>query len=334
MITENLVLILGAGASHPYGYPLGSRLRHLILDNGLLNPDQELRSVLSELGYDDGVLEFRARFQETRLPTIDEFLAGASELEIAIGKIAISWLILSREHPVYLDTGEFGGMHDHWYEKLWQQMRAGTDRNNFGALNNVRVITFNYDRSLERFFFTAIQSTFQVDDATALDLLHSAMRINHVYGVVGSPRQYGWDRSSASLVSEAARNITVIPNGVDVPDPCLDDLRSMITGADKVCFLGFGYHDVNLRILEFPEVVAKSKVFGYNHVDLQRIGFPEIAAKPKVFGTVFRLGRARAQRAEHLVGGFDGGFPENTWNCSQLLENRHVLWMWPAELMK
>jgi hypothetical protein len=334
MIKEKLVFILGAGASHPYGYPLGSRLRHLILSNGLLNPDQELRSILSELGYHDGVLEFRARFQKTRLPTIDEFLADASEVEIAIGKIAISWLILSREQPVYLDTGEFGGGHDHWYEKLWQQMRAGTDKNTFGALNNVSVVTFNYDRSLERFFFTAIQSTFQVDDATALELLHSAMKISHVYGVVGSPHQYGWDQPSASLVQEAAKNITAIQDGVDEHDAYLDDLRSMIRGADKVCFLGFGYHDVNLRRLEFPEIAARSKIFGYQHVDLQRIGFPEVAAKPKVFGTVFRLGRARAQRAEHLVGGFDGGPPENTWNCSQLLEHRHVLWTWPAELMK
>ena len=51
--------------------------------------------------------------------------------------------------------------------------------------NNLRIITFNYDRSLEEFLLRAIQAKFGLPEWEAFDLFKEAVSIEHVYGDLG-----------------------------------------------------------------------------------------------------------------------------------------------------
>ena len=51
---------------------------------------------------------------------------------------------------------------DDWYEYLFRRMREGALSLNAFLQNGLRVVTFNYERSLEQFFVTALQRTYGV----------------------------------------------------------------------------------------------------------------------------------------------------------------------------
>ena len=60
MITKKTVLILGAGASQPYGYPLGEELRRRICNNITNSHNTE---TLNYLGFKGGIIKkFRDEF--------------------------------------------------------------------------------------------------------------------------------------------------------------------------------------------------------------------------------------------------------------------------------
>ena len=73
-----------------------------------------------------------------------------------------------------------------WYKHLWHSLTDGVngDIKKFKQ-NKLRVITFNYDRSLEEFLLRAIRAKFGLPDWTAFELLKETIFISHVYGDLG-----------------------------------------------------------------------------------------------------------------------------------------------------
>jgi hypothetical protein len=72
MISKNTVLVLGAGASYPYGFPLGKQLKQKILS---LQERPDDYSAVHELGYlERDISEFQRRFRGSQLDSIDLFL--------------------------------------------------------------------------------------------------------------------------------------------------------------------------------------------------------------------------------------------------------------------
>lgn len=117
--------------------------------------------------------------------------------------------------------------------------------------NRLSVITFNYDRSLEYFLCAAIKAREKGDDATALGLVRQ-LRIVHVHGTLGelSPadsdgrRPYRPDLSKDAVLL-ASRCIQVLPETKDDSEE-FRLARDLIAEAERVVFLGFGFHDDNL----------------------------------------------------------------------------------------
>src|SRR6266516_3639566 len=151
MIQKPTVLILGAGASEPYGYPLGAALVGRIV--GLTQPGRPAGAgglhpiLLRDPGLRGHVDDFHRRLMGSETSSIDDFLESNPAYQ-ELGKLCIAaaltvWgPLLTHEVPA----------ERHWYRYLWERLRQGAPMPERFRENRTRIITYNYDRSLERYF--------------------------------------------------------------------------------------------------------------------------------------------------------------------------------------
>src|SRR5258708_823314 len=97
MLERRTVFILGAGASAPYGFPIGSELVCEIVKG--LAAEGTLRDQLLRAEFRAGDLdEFRDRLRVAGGTSIDFFLEDQHDDVVAIGKAAIAVQIRRAEH--------------------------------------------------------------------------------------------------------------------------------------------------------------------------------------------------------------------------------------------
>ena len=272
MFSRNTVLILGAGASKPYGFPLGTELVRLLVGA------QRQELLLKRWGVDPN--EF-GRFQEelhrSRF-TIDAFLEHRNEF-LTIGKLAIAQEIGRCE-----SEGRLFGTFD-WYDLLLEKIAP--DRETL-ARNKLTIFTFNYDRSLEHYLHSGIMSRFGITSEEAAELL-KPITIQHVYGRLGPlpwqgkhhsdfapPMKYG--ESAEEAVRESADGIRLINERKDdVVSESNEKLSTIIErsvgGAKTVYFLGFGFHPENMAWFKttFRQCAVRATGFGLTPVQRKSI---------------------------------------------------------------
>lgn len=251
MIERNTVLVLGAGASKPYGLPLGFELRRNIL-NMRLADFHDVDFYSGDLGPDRFFDRFKSAFQEAGDLSIDAFL-GANPDFMEIGKLAIAACLLPKEHlgelfPIDLPA-------DHWYGYLAE--RLPSDPENL-IDQNIAFVTFNYDRSLEAYFLTRWKNRHGLPEERAWELVRQ-LRIVHVYGQLGTlgvvPHQredcvpYGGGRNLGRSIGIAARGLKLIDD--ERHDESLEFLtaRTWIAEAEVLGFLGFAFDKTNVNRL-------------------------------------------------------------------------------------
>jgi hypothetical protein len=260
MIKNSTVLILGAGASCPYGLPLGAELRNSIC--GMADGHSALAFALHKYADIDieEIKNFARQFQRSHIKSIDAFLAKRSEFT-DIGRLAIAAALIEKENPEKLlnaiDT-------EHWYSYMWNLMIQ--DINDISQLqfNKIKFITFNYDRSLEYFLLVATRNTFGVDDEKAQQAL-KGLGVLHVYGSLGNfhylpsagARQYLDDLNQKSLHT-AANGIEIIPEARD-DGKAFMSARSLCAEAVNIGFLGFGFDPLNIDRLGLADVLKWRK---------------------------------------------------------------------------
>ena len=174
MIKTKTVLVLGAGASAPYGFPVGDGLRSMILE--MDDPEYGPGKKLAACGFEDMVKAFAKSFAESDCPTIDDFLEKRPEFE-SIGKHAIAQVLLKYENPLEL-------FRDHNKPRWYHLLRGAMEPLEQIAENELSIVTFNYDRSLDHYLYTVLKQTLKWNDdkcRTALD----AIPIIHIYGSLG-----------------------------------------------------------------------------------------------------------------------------------------------------
>ena len=256
MIERSTVLILGAGASYPYGLPLGAELRNSICKaaDGHGTLAKTLRRFANiDIGR---TIDFARQFKQSHVKSIDAFLAKRSEFT-ELGKLAIAAVLIEKENPEKLvntiDT-------EHWYSYMWNLMIQ--DINDISQLrsNRIKFITFNYDRSLEYFLHLATKNTFGVDDQMAQQSLRG-LEILHVYGSLGQfhymsgdkVRQYSDDQNDVSL-QIAANGIEIIPEARDDSKE-FSTARRFCVEAESIGFLGFGFDPLNIERLGLADIL-------------------------------------------------------------------------------
>ena len=251
---KKITLVLGAGASHAMGYPVGAGLRSKILEVG--NTDRQHFAITAGLYFEEGLLQrFVDSFLRSQMFSIDAFLARRPEFS-DIGKRSIAALLLEVEDELRLRSTE---SRDHWYRYFYNRFAAESwEHLDF---SNISIVTFNYDRSLEKFLHEAIKESYGKSDAEAAVKLDS-LKIVHVYGSLGSPvpgkkdhLTYGGPVTAAK-VKVAANSLKVIPEGRD-DDAALNSARDMLTGADRIAFMGFGFDEVNVARLHAKQTCTR-----------------------------------------------------------------------------
>jgi hypothetical protein len=283
MIRNRTVFVLGAGASHEAGLPLGAQLA------AMLRADLNFRVDSGSL--EEGSLElFEAIKQhaQRRNQPLDQYvdagrrlsraLASASSIDDAIhtfdsddfvpavGKMAIVVRILKAEteSKLYERSGtEYGpaNLQGSWYDHLSRVLFEQVRKSNIETVfQNVSFVNFNYDRSLIAYLRLALSWRFSIKLGEASSLL-SGLKILNPYGSLGlleGNNEIGYGAlPSASAVLRTFENIRTF-NEQDLEASAIADIRDELSQAKVVVFLGFGYHRQNLKIIKPAKPIAST----------------------------------------------------------------------------
>ena len=184
MFTTPTVLVLGAGASYPYGFPTAKGLKELICEqfSSTRATASQLLSCLNPEGSKftpEEFSEFTEAFLKSGQPSVDAFLERRPEF-LGVGKLAIAFCLMpfEREEKLYHPDPERG---EDWYEYLSVKLNSSFEE--FGE-NKLSIITFNYDRSLEHYLLNSLINLHgKTRDECAKAL--AQIPIVHVYGQLG-----------------------------------------------------------------------------------------------------------------------------------------------------
>ena len=258
MIKDKCVLLLGAGASAPYGFPIGSELKRMICKN-FESVWKKFVFDRTKPPFDDFYLEeqkqiakqFVNDFKNFDHDSIDLFLDIFREYS-DIGKKAIYLTILESE----LKNKMSGKVQD-WYTQLFRLM-IGTSNNYFKLSdNNLTIITFNYDRSLEYYFYNIFMDfTKSIEPKEKIEELKK-IKIFHVYGklsdLLWENEKNGFDYGGnlwMDQLDERKNNIKTIYERKE-NKKAFEPIVDSINHADKIYYLGFGFAKENVEILSF-----------------------------------------------------------------------------------
>jgi hypothetical protein len=302
MIKENTVFILGAGASKPFGYPTGPELKDKIIKDFQFYFDRlieleksipnDWRAIYSSLAP-----KFIEDLKKSNPDSSIDLFLSRNEQYAEIGKIAIAFILMHSEvtgtfHNLFraqTDHSYFNDPNQDWCSYLFSKMSESlSGPNGFTRLkdNNVKFITFNYDRSFEHLLYDRLAhdfTTIQAIEDPALKLI--PFPIIHVYGVLSKlPWQengkfsYGripnpQDRTGKTvnavrqtlynfhMIRSMANEIRIIQernNNISIKEA-----KELISSAERIFFLGFGYAKENLEVLGLPaNLNSKQEIYG------------------------------------------------------------------------
>ncbi|HZP68729.1 MAG TPA: hypothetical protein VFB29_02190 [Pseudolabrys sp.] len=283
MFSRRTVFVIGAGASAECGLPEGSRLKGDI-ENGLRfgfrsdpTGDNELWEILRlrENGNKDRLGLLRkcandlARTVRT-FPSIDEALHWWRRIPetVDVGKLAIAHYILKAERESFLapnkQTGrvDIGSANDTWLAQFLSMVLSGLPQEkSSNAFNDVVVINFNYDRSLEHYLFHALQNV-GLDKTAAIECI-ARLKIIRPYGSLGhlpwQTSKGGIDFGSSNSSVQIAPHIRTFTEQISGPN-IASIIDAEFSEAELVIFLGFGFHQQNMELLEPIAASSRKKV--------------------------------------------------------------------------
>ena len=275
IITQPTVLVLSAGASAPLNFPIGKKLTGEIIESILSSDSSDDMSFVSRLRACvhplqplhtlESVLEFANSLRDSALNSVDAFLEIQPQF-IPIGKAAIAMKLLPHEDPGSVLSEENGN----WYLYFRNRIHARSVEE--FRKHKLSIITYNYDRSFEYFMLRAIKGTYRPAEKNCVTLLHT-IPILHLHGQLG--QLTGDNARSYEAITEPDRRVTqacadsirIIHEDIS-EDPVFEEALRLLSEASTICFLGFGYDEINLDRLRISALGA---------------------SKPKVYGTAFKV---------------------------------------------
>jgi hypothetical protein len=300
MQNQKTVFVVGAGASYEYKLPTGQQLKQEIsrklsfdVDFNTLRRGDELIYHALWQAHNSNSAKFEinrslqiAREVSVALPlatSIDNFIhihKGDAVVELC-GKLAIVRTILAAEassslHFALNQMLNFEQSKDAWLVRFMQLLNEDCNIDQLEErLSTMSFIVFNYDRCVEHFLFHAIKTYYRVDAVRAGEIVGS-IRIFHPYGTVGTlpwmrrpdtsrEIEFGGTPHAAQLLTLAQGIKTFTEGG----DPESEDNRAMricISEAQRIAYLGFAYHPLNLdlmrKVAEANETTVPKQIFG------------------------------------------------------------------------
>lgn len=220
-------------------------------------------------------------------PSIDNLLHAhaSNKLRVAAGKILIAHAILEAEK----NSSLFRDDEEHFLQLFFNLKAISVrpeittispirswlaelfwglvDQRNFddfiSSLRSITFVTFNYDRCIEHFITNAASLYF---DLTTLDVekVFSSISVIHPYGSLGAleirgPKALGFGKTKEPI-HIISNNINTFTEG-GRSDALSTELNQAFSGASTVCFLGFGYLPLNMKLL-FAEPYEIATILG------------------------------------------------------------------------
>jgi len=240
MVTQPAVLVVGAGGSQDYGFPSGTELVRIIVEGIRIddqgrepNPSTELSRHLLDAGLRPRELNrFRDSLSRSQLYSVDAFLEQHEE-SVEVGKVAIAAVLgpIEDGRKLFFKGG--------WYRYLLNQLVSNLSA---GAKQPLTIVTYNYDRSLEHYLYTALTETFGTGE-DRMNEIRSNLSVIHVHGSLGAlpwqtgenpegRRPYG-ESIGGPTIKAAAANITIIHESQDGSPP-YQQARDRLAGAKRV----------------------------------------------------------------------------------------------------
>jgi len=280
MISEETVFIIGAGGSVPYGYPTGAGLRKMIVMDF---PKRYKRLVTGERLQDtlsNEALDLAKTFECSSTQSIDLFLSRNHQYA-DVGKKAIILIILFSELGSRFREVAPNSDQD-WYSHIFNRMTEkliNPDSWKEFKNNKVKFITFNYDRSLEYFLHESLSNSFTKAPKKEINDQINSIEFHHIYGKVSLlPWEKKTDENEIDLpyfgsetesfdkliksdkVNLLAKNIKIIH---ERSGDHLNEVIESIKHAKKIFFLGFGYAEENIKILQLDTILnGNQNIFG------------------------------------------------------------------------
>lgn len=305
MFRARTVLVVGAGASAELGFPLGENLLKEIAERVDISYDfgrlkrgdhvladalrQKLNAGTNVASYNE---HLHSAWQISKSSkqglSIDDVLDALEDPKAAlVGKFAIVRSILAAEakspmskwidhFPDQIDISVLNGT---WLDQLTRLLTEGRRKSEIGSIfENLSIINFNYDRSIEQYLPFSLGSYFGLKAQEVREVMPS-LPILRPYGKAGALPWQGGDRTvefghcDAVAVGAAANGILTFTEQVQ-DATLLKQIKSSLQSAERVVFLGFGFHRQNLAILDcsaLPHVEVLATSFGVSKSDAASI---------------------------------------------------------------
>jgi hypothetical protein len=280
------LIVTGAGASAELGFPVGNKLKANIRSlsnidwNGLeLTGNKVFCRILEDTarvnygGRLDSILAACKHVHENVIlsGSIDQFLSSHQDDPVLVkcAKLAIAFEISKAETESHLNTNassrdhtDFVYLKDSYFPRLWARLQSGLPIKEWRSyFENLRVITFNYDRTLEQFLRLALTRFCRANESEVLTFL-GQLPILHVYGNLGT-LSTGSDHcpyapNHHQIIDSADRILTFSET---VRDNVRNEIEDYFMWANRIVFLGFSFANVNMDL--FPTIDGAAKeVFG------------------------------------------------------------------------
>jgi hypothetical protein len=277
MFSQPIIFVVGAGASAEFGLPAGGEMKKRLAKSlnfnrgpsGTIIGDREMFDMLGIMfGQQSGDRQNDATELATRIgefESIDEALhwfSGRPET-VAIGKAAIVREILQSErgsilfnesNPEIIPSKSYDRTWlPHFLSMLVSSLRREQSKELF---RNVTLINFNYDRTIEHYLYSRLQTNFGFEAAEAAETIGTLQMIRP-YGSIGAlPWQNGnkvpygdhirMDHKKMFLLAQNVRTYTEQNLSHDLRSA----IQSVMNAARLIVFLGFGFHQQNMTLLQ------------------------------------------------------------------------------------
>ena len=255
---KRTVFVLGAGSSAMFGFPIGQGLCQLVCDELRADSQSGYGTTLRESTEfsDAEITRFCYELRMSAQSSVDAFLEHRREF-LDLGKAAMAVILVSKEVSGNLWSGDAN-----WMRYLFQRLNVPFE--DFDAIP-VSFITFNYDRSLEHFLYTALRHKYGKTEAECAAMLER-IPIIHLHGRLGYlPWEKGKDRRPYDQVMNrlvldmCINNIKVVhEDPKDGRDKDFERAYELMQKAECIYYLGFGFGAVNVERLKISSLDEKT----------------------------------------------------------------------------
>lgn len=173
-----------------------------------------------------------------------------------------------RERPMTRTTPDRAGilasLRDTWLGCVLRYHNSRASRRAFvDALQDTSFVVFNYDRCVEQYLWHHLTTALAVPPDEAREVILS-VPIVHAFGSIGQLPELGGHHPFGShesrYINGAASQIRTYTESID--GLVGDRVASIMDSAEKLVFLGFAFHDQNIRLLFPSERTKPADVWG------------------------------------------------------------------------